>query len=344
MEIISGEKFQRLADISIISPQTKKFQKNLRDIKLLIIPEFWVIIKPRLFYYIQQIKKSHILFRMPFIIKRILRFLNLNIIQRFKSEKFVKVIIEDLVRIPTIIQKAKIIFVYNHLLDFFFAYIYPFLQQRFILISHNSDHSISNKYNKYLKDNKIVKWYGQNCGISHPKLIPIPIGIANTQWDHGDEKTFQKIMGKIKSKKKEEKAYANFKITTNRKHRQKVYKIVKNNKFVVKKKIKSYYKYLEELDEFKYSIVPRGNGQDCHRLWESLYLDTIPVIDDKKLFENFTTGSWEGTPIIFIKNWKKFSEELIIKEEKNLVIKNKWRKNLNFKYWKNLIENDLKKL
>ncbi len=344
MEIISGEKFQRLADISVITPQIKKFEKNLKDINQLIFPEFDVIIKSRIYSYIKKIGKSSLYLHLPFIIKKIWILLKIHFkINRFSSkEKTINIIINNLIKIPNSIKNAKIIFVYTQLLDSFFSYIYPSLQQRFILITHNSDYSISKKYNKYLNDNKILKWYGQNCVTSHPKLIPLPIGIANNRWPHGDEKLLREVIQNNRERKKKNKAFANFKIKTNRKYRQKVYDIIENNKFVIKKKRKGYYKYLEDFAGFKYSIVPKGNGQDCHRLWESLYLDIIPIIDDNKLFKNFTTGIWEGTPIILIKDWKKFSEKFVIKEERKMIIKNKWREKLDFKYWQNLIETDIK--
>ena len=55
--------------------------------------------------------------------------------------------------------------------------------------------------------------------------------------------------------------------------------------------------YFIELASHKYAICPRGNGLDTHRLWECLYLNTIPIVikDD---FPNIT-----NLPIIILNNW-----------------------------------------
>ena len=49
------------------------------------------------------------------------------------------------------------------------------INKKFILYTHNSDLCIDINYNKLLNSEYLIKWYGQNVNINHPKLISIPI-------------------------------------------------------------------------------------------------------------------------------------------------------------------------
>ena len=49
-------------------------------------------------------------------------------------------------------------------------------------------------YKKYLDDEKIIVWFGQNGDIDfHPKFRPIPIGIANRCWPWGNAETIDHV-------------------------------------------------------------------------------------------------------------------------------------------------------
>jgi len=55
--------------------------------------------------------------------------------------------------------------------------------------------------------------------------------------------------------------------------------------------------YFIELAKHKSCICPRGNGIDTHRLWESIYLNVIPIVV-KNDFINI-----ENLPIIILDDW-----------------------------------------
>jgi hypothetical protein len=69
----------------------------------------------------------------------------------------------------------------------------------FILVTHNGDLPVDGNYLQYMDNPNLIKWYGQNIMVIHPKLQSIPIGIANEKWDHGNESIFFDVMNqKIK--------------------------------------------------------------------------------------------------------------------------------------------------
>jgi hypothetical protein len=53
-------------------------------------------------------------------------------------------------------------------------------------------------------------------------------------------------------------------------------------------------------------LSPRGNGLDCHRTWEALYLDIIPIVWHSTLDSLYT-----DLPIIVIHDWKEVNEQYL---------------------------------
>jgi hypothetical protein len=115
--------------------------------------------------------------------------------------------------IPDRLKFAKSIFVYPHILDYFFAYVYPQIESEFILITHNSDAGADERYKSFLDTPKIKKWFCQNKYFNHEKLFALPIGIANSQWPHGNIAILQAVAAEPYSKTKL--VYKNFDMSTN---------------------------------------------------------------------------------------------------------------------------------
>ena len=59
--------------------------------------------------------------------------------------------------------------------------------------------------------------------------------------------------------------------------------------------------YLKTISEYKFIASPEGNGIDCHRTWEAMYLRSIPIVE-----RNATTEYFEkiGLPLVLIDDWK----------------------------------------
>ena len=128
------------------------------------------------------------------------------------------------------IKKYNKIFVYTHFLPHFFNKFFEYLNPGTVLITHNSDDCITENFLTYLNGNTISRWYCQNKLISHPKLFSLPIGIANSQWPHGDQQLIKSI--KETCKQKTNLIFKNFDKNTNkdddtasRTHLCKVFKI-----------------------------------------------------------------------------------------------------------------------
>jgi hypothetical protein len=168
------------------------------------------------------------------------------------------------------------IFCYSHRIDLLANKICLF-KNDFILITHNSDGKISETETilAILNSNRLIKWYGQNICFQHPKLQFIPIGIANSQWAHGNLSLFydRNFMNNVSKTKK---IYFNFNIATSPNKRKVCFDKL-HNKLEWLSAIHPI-ENLKRLSTYEFCICPEGNGVDTHRLWECLYLNVVPIV------------------------------------------------------------------
>lgn len=57
----------------------------------------------------------------------------------------------------------------------------------------------------------------------------------------------------------------------------------------------------------KYVLSPKGAGIDCHRTYESIYLDAIPIVESSEL--NYL---YRKMPILIVDKWSEITEEYLI--------------------------------
>jgi hypothetical protein len=182
--------------------------------------------------------------------------------------------------------------------------ILPLLQNEFTLLSHNEDTNITEDYLPILESPKLLFWHAQNVMTRHPKLGGLPIGIANAMWPHGD----QEILGEVISKKPEKthSVFFNFSIWTNRAERTACFETLKDK--IPWQESRDFRTYLQDLATYKYAISPPGNGIDCHRIWECIYLGVIPIV----LRSTFTERLNRVFPCILLDKWEDFNENSLL--------------------------------
>jgi hypothetical protein len=189
-------------------------------------------------------------------------------------------------------------FVKTDFIDLFFNKFKP--NYPFLLITHNSDFHITRNHLNYLNDNLLIKWFAQNVDIEHPKISSIPIGIANEKWPHGNIETLLNVIDE--NNKKNNLIYCNFTINTNYSERTNCLEKV-TDLGIKMSPPKNFKNYLKELSQSYFVISPNGNGVDCHKTWESLYLKTIPIVT-----ESTNINFYKDFPILIIKNWEEIKK------------------------------------
>jgi len=176
------------------------------------------------------------------------------------------------------------------------------IDRHYELVTHNGDTPVDDRFSSNFDDPNLLIWYGQNINTRHPKLKSIPIGLANEIWPHGDEYVFRRVIDQ--NFKKERLLYANFDVNTNQKERNLCLSELRKYNLDISQKL-SFEKYCEELAKSYFVVSPNGNGIDCHKTWEALYLKTIPIVTKSINIEYYS----KEFPIMIIDGWENFNPQ-----------------------------------
>ncbi|MCJ7802948.1 MAG: hypothetical protein MUP82_11395 [Candidatus Marinimicrobia bacterium] len=201
------------------------------------------------------------------------------------------------------INNPRYIFCYSHRIKELSKKI-NLLKNRFILITHNSDGDITESPETLtiLNSANLDKWYAQNICIDHFKLFFLPIGIANSQWTHGNLTMFDNATILHNISNKSGLIYFNFNVDTNKTKRMLCFDSLKNKIEWLKNITPS--ENVKRLSQYRFCICPEGNGVDTHRLWEALYLKTVPVV----IKSDFTsTLQKNNVPLVVLNSWDDFN-------------------------------------
>lgn len=232
--------------------------------------------------------------------------------------------------IPKKIIEAKSLFVYTYGLDMFLERIYPLLNNPFVLMTHNSDYEINSKYERYLNEGKIKRWYSQNVSFEHAKLISVPIGVANSQWEHGNLELLDKIRNE--NLPKTNLVYKNFDVKTSIGRRLGV---LERTQHIPLTRGRSQEEYLKDIATSKFNICPMGNGIDTHRMWESIYLGSIPIVQDC-----VNNRQYSELPILITNGWKDITVEFLEKKHEEMFKKSYDYKKADLEYWRQEINRE----
>ena len=194
------------------------------------------------------------------------------------------------------------LFLYTHLLKSFEQKI-KFFANPFTLITHNSDYNLIDSdpvVQKILECDNLVCWWGQNLCFIHHKMRFLPIGLANTMWDHGKVNNFVGV-----STNKSEDVYFNFNIYTNREKREHCYNVLKP--LLPFLPMLPVAENVKRLAQYKWCICPEGNGVDTHRLWEAMYLGCVPIVLKSPFIDTLMHYTGGELPIYVVDTWDNLS-------------------------------------
>ena len=235
---------------------------------------------------------------------------------------------------PKRVKKGDKIFVKADMLEEFFKYVDPEVQNDYYLFSHNSDAVIDEKYKNLLSE-KVLYWFAQNLDFKiSDNVLPIPIGLENRWYQkNGKLKPIKKVV--MKNTKKNLLILSAFNTETNI-IRKDVKNLAGKKEFITQ--LNSNYKmqYLDHLSRSKFNLCPEGNGLDTHRIWESLIFNSIPILVKSSFSKNFKQL---GIPLLVLDDW---SELLSLKKNDLNIYYDKYsdinmRKFSTFDYWENFI-------
>lgn len=199
--------------------------------------------------------------------------------------------------------------------------------QQFTVITHNADTNV-----QFVPPDNVF-WYTTNVNIRYKSIQSIPIGIENDFWLR-DKKA--KMIRKLENPKKfKNLVYINHNIKTNPAKRQKPYEILQKETWATVQhgtNGQGFDDYLDDIYNHPFVVCPEGNGIDTHRVWECLYMKTIPI-----QVRNINNQFYTDLPILFIDDWGEISEKCL-SDEYMRIMGTPWNiDKLTFEYWRNAI-------
>lgn len=177
------------------------------------------------------------------------------------------------------------------------------------------------------------KWFAKNCYSSKENVMPIPLGFGNVRWDTDgmNKATFNMMPNIVPSKD----IYLNCKIDTNPEKRQECWdQCSKMNNATLSGPNLRFDKFMTTMADYKFIASPDGAGVDCHRTWEALFLNRIPIIKNKYPLKRL----YDNMPVLFVNEWSDLVDmdlDKIYKKMSGTMDK----KYLTQEYWNNIIIN-----
>lgn len=233
------------------------------------------------------------------------------------------------------VEKGDYVFVKTDLIELFFKEVHPKIKESYYLLTHNSDLPINSNH-KYLIDEKIISWFAQNIEekISKKQNL-IPIGLEN-KWliKNGLIYRFNKVLNQKPTKK--HLLHASFNVETHE-SRINAYNELVFNDLVLFNIEKNKLKYLKTLSSSYFNLCPRGNGIDTHRIWESLFFETVPIV--KKSIFTYELKNL-GVPIFIVDDWKDlnyFSKDTLLDKYFEITKNKKLNDYVKFEFWNKII-------
>jgi hypothetical protein len=180
-------------------------------------------------------------------------------------------------------------------IEYFFRTLAP--DEPYVLFTHNSnvDRPIDGRFRKRLERPELVAWFATNVELRHPKLFSIPVGVGNPIKCDISALARVRAEGTPKAHLFE----ASFDVRTNLAER--LYCIEQTG--IEPEPKRGWTEYFTRLASSYFCISPAGNGVDCYRTWQALYLGAVPVVTRSVL-----TDQHPDLPMLVLDDWSEFRE------------------------------------
>ena len=228
-----------------------------------------------------------------------------------------------------------VIFCQSDLLMSFNEEILENLDVEVILLLGNSDQNFTLEFTSKLNLNKVRRVFAQNLVEKIDKFEALPIGLENA-WllNNGKPITF-KIQRLFKVRKKMRVMWTFS--PTNLIERSGVAETLSRLEIATALPRISKFKHRFALSRYAFVASPPGNGLDCHRTWEAMYLRCIPIVKRSFMAEEFERN---GLPIWVVDSYEELSqyddEDLKLKYDE---LAPRFNSDLLwFSYWRELIK------
>jgi hypothetical protein len=244
---------------------------------------------------------------------------------------------------------------YEGIVAHFFSSIINKINKPVVLVTLETDGF--NMRDEYLQNELLVHWFSWNKPVNHSKLSCLPIGLNLDRQGIVMEPFIEENEALINNTESRKWLYFNCSLNTNCGRSslenlagswagfcdivdhvpfQNTYRRRSHTDGSIVISVTDPQCYKNMLD-YKFILSPFGTGLDCHRTWESLYLNCIPIVLTSPINEIF-----DGLPVVIVDSWNCINLEFL--EEKYSEIESK-KKNEEYcldkmylNYWLSRIE------
>ncbi len=177
-------------------------------------------------------------------------------------------------------------------------------------------------------DSSVLKWFTTNCDNLRLKCEMLPLGVV-------DETCIELINSNLNNTK-DKLLYCNFQLYSNKANRTKVLQDCHKLPFCTREENLEPKAYFESMSRHKFVVCPTGNGIDSYRIWEGLYSNTIPIIQNS----DFAIRLQKFFPVLIVDDYSSLNEVAL----NRFLEKVDWnyKERLKKLFWINLIKNEVK--
>jgi hypothetical protein len=164
-------------------------------------------------------------------------------------------------------------------------------RNRVILVSSESDDAVEPVHHFPVQ---VAAWFSTNN--THPEVMSIPLGLGNS---YCRVTTKADMIADFWQKEKKSLLYVNFRPETNPEVRMPLWQRFSSADWkghcTLQPGNVSPEEYVGSMSTHRFVLCPRGNGIDTHRMWEALYLGSIPIVERHPALDAFS-----DLPILFV--------------------------------------------
>jgi len=245
------------------------------------------------------------------------------------------------------------IYVCSDLLKFFVLQILPKINNKFVLVTGDSDmcipkEALTNSESATLINNPfLLKWFAQNTQIQkHEKIVQLPIGLdyhtisndPNCNWKTDGEGHLPKYQEGILINLRQQMKpfyertptiYVNFTPINDRfGQRKSAFEEIPSELLSINQSFTKRTQNWNNITQHAFVLSPFGMGMDCHRTWEALCLGAIPIVKAPNFQKMF-----EDLPVLVVNEWSEITRELLDKTIEDFKLREFKYEKLTLQYW-----------
>ena len=172
----------------------------------------------------------------------------------------------------------------------------------YTLLIHNGDLIPSDSVLERLGD-LFHRVYSVNVTSETSTVRALPIGLENARLNNNGRLSYYlEGLEEPRSNNRPRLVMSSFHVSNNPSVRQPAAELFRASRFGFDGHSWKRKEYRDLLKQTCFVISPPGNGPDCHRTWEAIYMGAVPVV----LKEHLGRSLWEGMPILAVDSYHDF--------------------------------------